>query len=144
MGEVARTASTSRWWWQSRAHGEGRRDRLEALPGGACLHSPSPPARRSRSATSSARPAGQGGKSASTARAFWYRSAGQRARSRKTTASSCSGTAGSSELGAAEDALWSRYPRYMELANPRPVTADGVLALLRAAYEGAPPAAAAR
>jgi maleylacetate reductase len=27
-------------------------------------------------------------------------------------------------------------------ANPRPVTADGVLALLRAAYEGTPPAAA--
>ena len=32
--------------------------------------------------------------------------------------------AGSKELGAAEDALWRHYPRYMELANPRPVSVE--------------------
>ncbi|MGE5640973.1 MAG: CHAT domain-containing tetratricopeptide repeat protein, partial [Clostridia bacterium] len=37
-------------------------------------------------------------------------------------------TAAEGELARAEAALWEKYPRYMELAQPRPVTADALQA----------------
>ncbi|KUO06530.1 maleylacetate reductase [Streptomyces caeruleatus] len=50
------------------------------------------------------------------------------------------------ELGLAEAdlALAAAQVANQAYANPRPVTADGVLALLRAAYEGVPPTSAER
>ncbi len=50
------------------------------------------------------------------------------------------------ELGLSESDLMTAATQTVgeTFANPRPVTADGVLALLRAAYEGAPPTGSAR
>ncbi len=40
------------------------------------------------------------------------------------------------ELGAVEDSLWREYPRFMELANPRPVTVDDLQQKLLKPDEG--------
>jgi CHAT domain-containing protein/Flp pilus assembly protein TadD len=43
--------------------------------------------------------------------------------------------AGAKELAASEDQLWREYPRFMELANPRPVTVDDLQKRLLGADE---------